>query len=123
MPHQTILLAEDEVAVNQMICKALESEGYGVLSASNGEEAFTVFEANSAKIDLVISDIEMPKVSGIDLRKILRIRNPKLKIILMSGGLSAAQGMTLELDAYDRFLPKPFTLYSFLSLIETFLAL
>jgi DNA-binding response OmpR family regulator len=121
MPHHTILLAEADQAVNQMICTCLEGEGYAVLSVNNGEDALAIYDASPAKIALVIADAGLPKMSGIELRNILRMRDPAIKIMLLSGGLPATQGVNLNLGVHDRFVPKPFILEAFLTHIEEFL--
>jgi CheY-like chemotaxis protein len=123
MPKKTILLAEDDESLNQMISRMLESQGYLVLRAMNGEEALALFEANSPDIALVISDIEMPKMSGVELSNILRKQNPQLKIVLMSATFPETHLLSLQLNSYDRFIAKPFEIFSFLSIIEAFISL
>ena|ERR1051325_4541935 len=122
MPRHTILLAEDEESINKMMSNALRGEGYAVLSAGDGQEALALYDARSAEVAMVISDVKMPKMSGIDLRKLLKTYNPRLKMILMSGHFSVNDLIHPEFDEYDRFLAKPFNLFTFLSLVETFLS-
>jgi CheY-like chemotaxis protein len=122
MPNHTILLAEDDQILNQMISQMLESNGFLALRASNGEEALALFEANSTEITLVISDIEMPRMSGVELRNRLRKQSPQLKIILMSATFPETQLLSSQLGSNDRFIAKPFDILTFLSIIETFIS-
>jgi two-component system, cell cycle sensor histidine kinase and response regulator CckA len=120
MPNKTILLAEDDDILNRMISQTLESNGFLVLRAGDGRQALALFEAHHAEIDLVISDIEMPGMSGVELRNRLREHNPQLKIVLISAAFPEAQLLELHLGSYDRFIAKPFNISSLLSSVEAF---
>ncbi|MEJ2052670.1 MAG: PAS domain S-box protein, partial [Calditrichaceae bacterium] len=82
---ETILLVEDEENVLEFTKEALESSGYQVLEASNGLEALNILKQNSRKIDLIISDVVMPKMTGQELAEKVKKNYPDLKVILMSG--------------------------------------
>ncbi len=105
----TILLVEDEDAVRNLAMRILRRDGYTVYVASNAAEAETVFASNGAEIALLISDLVLPGLSGIDLAKRLRALRPALNVLLMSGytdrDVSAFQS---EMESV-RFLQKPFT--------------
>ena len=105
----TILLVEDEDAVRNLAMRILRRDGYTVYVASNAAEAETVFASNGAEIALLISDLVLPGLSGIDLAKRLRALRPALNVLLMSGytdrDVSAFQR---EMESV-RFLQKPFT--------------
>ena len=105
----TILLVEDEDAVRNLAMRILRRDGYTVYVGSNAAEAETVFASNGAEIALLISDLVLPGLSGIDLAKRLRALRPALNVLLMSGytdrDVSAFQR---EMESV-RFLQKPFT--------------
>ena len=105
----TILLVEDESAVREAAKRMLRKYGYTVLEAKNGQDALLVWERQRDAVDLVLTDVVMPVMGGAELAKVLRSRQPGLKVVFMSG---YTQG-TLELSSLDetasRFLPKPFT--------------
>jgi len=85
-PDQTVvLIAEDEVLIRNMIRIALENEGYFVLAACDGEEALTISRAYAGIIHLLLSDIKMPRMDGLELRKQILAERPGIKILLMSG--------------------------------------
>jgi PAS domain S-box-containing protein len=83
--YETILLAEDEEAVRRLATQALQRQGYRVLPATNGEDALALFKSHSDAIQLLLSDIVMPGMSGPDLAIRLLNERPDLKVLFMSG--------------------------------------
>lgn len=83
-----ILVVEDEVVVRNIVCMLLQREGHRVLSASNGLEALDVARRYKDKIDLLISDVQMPQLDGFSLVGRIRPERPGLRVLLMSGKLS-----------------------------------
>lgn len=104
----TILLAEDERDVREVIAASLRSLGYTVLTAENGEGGLAVAAAATKPIDLLISDALMPGMSGRDLAARLRERWPTLRILLISGYTEEIAGQMGPNGADIEFLPKPF---------------
>ena len=82
---ETILLAEDEEGVRQLTTRFLETAGYTVLSASNGEEALRVLEDCSEQIDLALIDVVMPRLGGREVVRRIRTRWPEMKVLLTTG--------------------------------------
>jgi CheY-like chemotaxis protein len=82
---ETIMIAEDEDIVRDMMIHVLESSGYRVFSARNGEEAISLFEKRFSETDLVILDVIMPKVSGQKVYEHIRAIHPDIAVIFMSG--------------------------------------
>jgi two-component system cell cycle sensor histidine kinase/response regulator CckA len=111
-----VLLVEDEEAVRKFATRALASRGYEVLEAGSGREAVEIVDAAEAPIDLVVSDVVMPEMDGPTLMRELRKRDPKLKIVFVSGYAEDAFAKNLPDGEQFTFLPKPFTLKQ---LIET----
>ena len=83
--HETILLVEDENSVRHMLREALHKAGYTVWEAANGAEAIAQWGARINEIDLVVTDIVMPKMNGLRLAEELRSRRPGMKVVFMSG--------------------------------------
>jgi CheY-like chemotaxis protein len=79
----TILVAEDEPAVRELVVRLLEAAGYDVVAAEDGSSALEL--AGSHPVDLVLSDVVMPGMNGRELARELRIREPELPVLLMSG--------------------------------------
>lgn len=77
-----ILVVEDEFYIRELICKNLQTNGYKTISAENGQEAYEIFE--NEHIDLIVSDIMMPKVDGITLVKRIRELNKDIPVIMLT---------------------------------------
>ncbi|HTK56827.1 MAG TPA: response regulator, partial [Gemmatimonadales bacterium] len=106
---ETILLVEDEASVRAAAQEALRRQGYNVLPASNAHEALALVAQHGGKIDLVVSDVVMPKMDGPTLIGMLRKERPDLKALLMSGYTGSALAR-MDTHGYDiPFLEKPFT--------------
>jgi DNA-binding response OmpR family regulator len=80
-----ILLAEDEPVVRNFVRAALSSAGYYVLAACDGAEALRLSRAYEGVIDLVLSDVKMPNMTGPDLEKMIKKERPDTPVILMTG--------------------------------------
>jgi two-component system cell cycle sensor histidine kinase/response regulator CckA len=118
----TILLVEDEEGLRQLNARGLASRGYTVLEAGNGVEAMEVLESSDRQVDLVVSDVVMPEMDGPTLLRELRIKNPELKIIFVSGYAEDAFQKHLPADGQFAFLPKPFTLKQLVNAVKETMA-
>ena len=105
---ETILLVDDEEGVRKLVFAVLKSNGYDVMEASNGVSALAAYDKNGHKVDMVLTDVVMPQMSGFELGKQLSERSPGLKILYMSGYRDNAIG-GVGGDAPRAFLHKPFT--------------
>ncbi|MDH3254391.1 MAG: PAS domain S-box protein, partial [Acidobacteriota bacterium] len=102
---ETILIAEDEPTVRQFLASLLSSQGYSVLTACDGVEALEIAHGHEGRIDLLLSDVVMPKMNGIELAKTLRSEIAGLKVLLVTG-YSENQSALREVG--DAYLQKPF---------------
>ena len=82
---ETILVVEDNESVRNLIHKKLSKLDYRVLTAINGKDALSIFKDNQNDIKLVITDLVMPEMGGIELSKMVKATNPSVKIIALSG--------------------------------------
>jgi CheY-like chemotaxis protein len=107
---KTFLLIDDEPMVTDICEMMLKNLGYEVLKAYSGSEGLELYEANRNRIDLIISDFNMPGMNGQEVVDKLRVIDHSVKVLLSSGGLS----VTHEEDAIGRgfngFLQKPYSL-------------
>lgn len=106
---ETILLVEDERAVRGLAKEILESCGYTVIEASDGVEALEKFEPVSGQVDVLITDVIMPRMGGRELSELLKAQQPDIKVLFTSGYTDDAilrHGIT---DEGTNFLQKPFT--------------
>jgi len=108
--HESILIAEDEETLRRVSVQALQRSGYAVLSAADATEALSMAERHTGRINLLVSDVVMPGLSGPQLYEELRRHRPDLRVLFTSGYLPDhvnGQGAP-ALDG--RFLLKPFTM-------------
>jgi CheY-like chemotaxis protein len=80
-----VLVVEDNEALRGLVVMVLEQKGYSVLTASNGLEGLMVYSSYRARLDLVLTDIDMPQMNGMQLAERIRAQDPDRKIIFMSG--------------------------------------
>lgn len=103
---ETVLVVEDEDAVRDLVRESLELHGYTVIEAKHGEEALEILKKRGPDVDLVLTDLVMPKMGGIQLAETLRTVAPVLKVLFMSGHTDKwAEIEQLKIA----FLHKPFT--------------
>ncbi|MBW1821215.1 MAG: response regulator [Deltaproteobacteria bacterium] len=106
----TILLVDDEEIIIDVSIEMLERLGYKVLKAIGGKEAISEYQANSAKIDLVILDLIMPKISGGEVYDKLKEINPEVKVLLSSGYSIEGQATEILKRGCNDFIQKPFNM-------------
>ncbi len=119
----TILIIDDDDAMRSVINRTLSRSGYSTLEASNGKEGMQRIAQSS--VDLVITDIIMPEMEGIDLIGKLIKMNPRPKIVAISGGGRVSENYYLELAqkfGADKILPKPFEIAELVATVEALLA-
>jgi len=107
---ETVLLVEDEESVRQLVRETLESKGYKVLEADHGEAALQIVSGYSGKIDMLITDVVMPGMSGRELSARLCASFPQTRVLYLSGYTEDAIVHEGVLDPDTAFLQKPFTL-------------
>ncbi len=102
-----MLVVEDEEVVRGLVVQVLEGEGYLALVANDGEEAFAI--AERTPVDVLLTDLTMPKLGGRELAERLRRTNPELKVLYMSGYTDSGILSDGVLPPGTAFLSKPFT--------------
>ena len=103
-----ILVVDDEQSISSLASRVLLRGGYEVVTASNGEEALELYKKGG--IDLVITDLNMPKLDGYGLFNQLKLINPEINICLMSGNIPLNQDKIDEMlkNGAKKIIPKPF---------------
>jgi CheY-like chemotaxis protein len=108
--EKTILLIDDEetvINIGEMMLKRL---GYRVLKAHSGYEGLKLFEENKSTINLIISDLEMPKMNGKEVLHKLREIDPQIKVMLSSGALTEADEKNVINKGFNGFIKKPYNI-------------
>lgn len=115
---ETVLVVEDVEVVRSLLHKILEDKGYEVITANGGAEAIELVRTLSRPVDLLVTDMVMPGMSGRDLCRELHILHPDLRVIYMSGHTQdAALHQEAETGQVD-FLQKPFSVNALVELVR-----
>lgn len=118
---ETILVVDDEAQVREAARRVLQTVGYEVLAATNGQEALDLHAAREGKIDLVILDLSMPVVSGEEALRVFRARSPDLPVILSSGYPPEDHERLARELAVSAILAKPYHAAKLLALVRNVL--
>jgi two-component system cell cycle sensor histidine kinase/response regulator CckA len=106
---ETILVVDDDPGVRELVASVLRRQEFHVLEASNGTEALDVAAEYAAPIDLIVSDINMPQMTGWKLLEQLRAWYPAIRFLMISGYAQPESSMAQLAGTPTAFLPKPFT--------------
>ncbi len=111
---KTILVAEDEPTIRELVSDILDSQGYKVITVEDGEAAVRAYSEIKDDIDLVILDMNMPKMNGVETFAKLKAINSRVPILLSSGSSHDAQDRELLREGLSGFLQKPYQIGEFL---------
>ena len=106
---ETILLVEDEDPIRLLMRRMLEAHGYRVLEARNGYEAMALAEAHRAPIDLLLTDVAMPGISGFDVVDRVIAGHPEMKVLFITGQANHVVVRRGLNESRRPFLLKPYT--------------
>jgi CheY-like chemotaxis protein len=121
-PLATILVVEDEAGIRALVRKILRRQGYEVLEAANGEDALALCRDQGRRVELLITDVLMPRMGGRELVERLQTQGHDMKVLYVSGYTDDANIYSADLPAGTAFLQKPFTLGSLLDKVKEVLA-
>jgi CheY-like chemotaxis protein len=105
---ETVLLVEDERPVRELLSHALREKGYRVLEACHGLEALKLYQAQPSQVDIVVTDLVMPRMGGVELIERLTQSSRKLKVLYMSGHMDDQTVQQVMAQPDSQFLQKPF---------------
>lgn len=106
----TVLVADDEPTIRHVLRTFLESEGFAVVTAADGVEALEAYQHNGERIDAVVLDLGMPRMSGRACLEALRDLAPELPVIISTGSSTEQDTEDLTLQGASAVLEKPFRL-------------
>ncbi|MBX3176470.1 MAG: response regulator [Candidatus Hydrogenedentes bacterium] len=106
--RETILIAEDDDAVRELIVNVVRGAGYTVFAAANGREAVSLFEAHREAIDLLLFDVVMPEMGGREACAAIRAMDPEMRVLYMSGYAPDGLDERLDLRGGTGFIQKPY---------------
>ena len=105
---ETVLLVEDEDLLLELVCITLENSGFRVIKARNGEEAIRLYRQRRKEIDIVLTDLGMPKIGGWGLYQALKKINPVITVVFASGYFEPAIQSEMTRNGARFFLQKPY---------------
>jgi CheY-like chemotaxis protein len=117
----TILVVEDNASARMALETLLEALGHRVLVAGDANEAQAIFAAQAGSIDLLLSDMLLPRVNGPELYDLLKQQKPGLRCVIMSGYPLAEESERLRAHGIEHWLQKPFTLRDVAAMLEAVL--
>lgn len=118
MDKRTILIVEDEPPLLALLKQILEEAGYRVFTAKDGLEARDIYRREQDAIDLVLSDMALPKFGGWTVYLMLKEINPRVKMILTSGYLDPQVKRDMVRGGAKDFIPKPYVAETVLKSVE-----
>jgi two-component system cell cycle sensor histidine kinase/response regulator CckA len=120
--YGTVLVVEDQEQVRRSLTRLLQDAGYEVEAAENAEQALSLARRLDKRTDLLVTDVIMPGVSGIELSRRMRAIYPNLAVLLVSGYAGGEINLHAEIGENVQFLQKPFDAVSLTSAARVVLA-
>ena len=118
---EVVLLVEDDLSVRQAVAKMLSRAGYQVIEAQDGPQALILVDRLEGRLDLLLTDVVMPKMPGTELAARVRNQLPEVRVVFMSGYSSTDSGAETE-DGQWALIKKPFSMRELLEKLEEVLA-
>jgi DNA-binding response OmpR family regulator len=106
--RRTVLVVEDERLMLHLLRRILSNSGYEVLTAADGEEAINVYRRHTREIDLVLLDLGLPKISGVDVFAMMKEANPAVRVVVASGYLERETKNKMHETGVTQFVDKPY---------------
>lgn len=117
-PVKTVLVVEDNAQVRRTIVRGLRSNGYAAMEACDSYEAMEIIESRPGAVSLVVTDLVLSGVNGLDLAKSIERREPGIRVVFMSAYGDDPWGLRKKVPN-ERFLPKPFSLNDLLDIVRS----
>ena len=122
MRPAVILVVDDEVLVRNFLVRVLTLNGYTVIAAADGMEALEMLREFAGTIDILLMDVEMPRLNGFTLAQQIHRESDKIKFIFMSGKFQMFIEMLPANSQLKNFIEKPFQLNALLEMVQRILA-
>jgi FixJ family two-component response regulator len=113
---ETVLVVDDEPEIREIVTAILEEEGFAVLTAKDGDEALRLSHAYAGEIDILVTDVKMPEMSGIDLASHLQMDRSDMAVLFISGSCT---GIQIDASKRPQFLAKPFDVTALLEAVRS----
>ena len=117
-----MLVVEDESTVRALVCTILRNHGYTVIEAGGGDEALRLAEKDDRHIDLLLTDVVMPQMSGVEVAERLATARPEMKVLFMSGYTDHTLVSQYGLGTDVGFIQKPLESADLIAAVQRVLA-
>ena len=117
-----ILVVDDDKVVNTVTASLLRSNKFEVICAYGGQEAIDTYAQNQTAIKLVVLDLSMPDMGGLEVFKVLRSMNPEIPVVFASGYAANEEIAQINLQGKSGFLQKPYSRTDLTAIVEKLLA-
>ena len=118
MEKKHILVIDDQESMRSIIATVLKDKGYQVTAVDDGEQGLTFLKHNPDSFDLILADVNMPKIDGFELLKIVKTDYPQKPVIFLTGMNEEITTVVGEEYKFDGIIKKPFQVEEALMLIE-----
>ena len=118
-PPRTILVVEDEKLMLRLLAGTLSQHGYAVFTAADGEAALETYCRHKTEIDIVMLDVGLPKVKGVDVLHKLKCENPGVRVVIASGYLEPVLRDEMREAGVEHFIQKPYMLDKLVETIQS----
>jgi len=119
---ETVLVCDDDEGVRRLLVDVVGLRAYHILQAASGKQALDVATRHEGRIDLLITDVVMPGLGGVELATELRKRDPELRVLYLSGYIEHLDRLSGSLDDRTQFLAKPFIPAHLIQMVSTIFA-
>ena len=117
--QRTVLVVEDERIMLRLLERFLSRQGYQVLLAADGEQAIDGYCRHKTEIDVVLLDVGLPKVSGVDVLRKMKKENPDVRVVVASGYLDPKMKIEMYRAGVKDFVDKPYLLPEMLETLRS----
>jgi two-component system, cell cycle sensor histidine kinase and response regulator CckA len=117
---RTVLVVEDERLMLQLLQRILSNSGYQVLTAADGEEAINVYRHHKREIDMVLLDLGLPKISGVEVFAMMKEANPAVRVVVASGYLERETKNKMHEAGITKFVDKPYMIDKVLETLNVY---
>lgn len=118
--NENILVVEDNDSIAELVCNSLISEGYTVVLATDGEDALNKFNFSKNKIDLILLDLLLPKIDGLEVLRKIRLTSQVPILIVSAKGSDLDKALGLGIGA-DDYIAKPFSIIELIARVKAIL--
>ena len=117
--HRWVLVVEDEQLMRRLLEKIISKQGTPVLLAADGEEAIEMYRTHKQEISVVLLDLGLPKISGLEVFNHMKEENPDVRVVVASGYLEPEVKSKMHVAGVEHFIEKPYMLDKVIATLQS----